>query len=86
MQGIFCWIFWAVAAIEQFTANIEFEEFSQNPEKVFAFSRKIEITGAAVKQIPDLVRNQHPDIPCVDITGMWDGFIDNYSNTDVAIR
>ncbi|MBW4422774.1 MAG: hypothetical protein KME13_26950 [Myxacorys californica WJT36-NPBG1] len=33
----------AVAAIEQFTTGIEFAEFSQNLEKVFAVSRAIEI-------------------------------------------
>ncbi len=51
------------AAIKQFTANIEYEAFSQNLEKVFAVSRAIEIIGEAVKRIPDSVRNQYPDIP-----------------------
>lgn len=41
-----------VAAIEQFTAEIEFEVFSQNLEKVFVVSRAIEIIGEAVKRIP----------------------------------
>jgi uncharacterized protein with HEPN domain len=35
----------AVSAIEQFTAGIELEVFSQNLEKVFAVSRAIEIIG-----------------------------------------
>jgi uncharacterized protein with HEPN domain len=39
----------AVDAIEQFTAEVEFEAFSQNLEKVFAVSRAIEIIGEAVK-------------------------------------
>ncbi len=43
----------AIAAIEEFTAGIEFESFSQNMEKVFAVSRAIEIIGEAVKRIPD---------------------------------
>ena len=43
----------AIAAIEQFTAGIEFEGFSQSLEKVFAVSRAIEIIGEAVKRIPD---------------------------------
>ncbi|MFP4124822.1 HepT-like ribonuclease domain-containing protein [Coleofasciculus sp.] len=41
----------AVAAIEQFTAGIEFEAFSQNLEKVFAVSRAMEIIGEAVKRV-----------------------------------
>jgi uncharacterized protein with HEPN domain len=52
----------AVAAIERFTADIEFRAFSQNLEKVFAVSGAIEIIGEAVKRIPDSVRSQYPDI------------------------
>ena len=37
----------AIAAIEQFTSDIEFVVFSQNLEKVFAVSRAIEIIGIA---------------------------------------
>jgi uncharacterized protein with HEPN domain len=53
----------AVAAIELFTTGIEFREFSQNLEKVFAVSRAIEIIGEAVKRIPDSLRSQYSDIP-----------------------
>jgi uncharacterized protein with HEPN domain len=75
----------AVAAIEQFTAGIEFEAFSQNLEKVFAVSRAMEIIGEAVKRVPDSVRNQYPDIPWRDIAGMRDKLIHDYFNTDVKI-
>ncbi len=75
----------AVAAIEQFTAGIELEAFSQNVEKVFAVSRAIEIIGEAVKRIPDSVRSQYSDIPWRDIAGMRDKLIHDYFNTDVEI-
>ncbi|MEQ8757678.1 MAG: DUF86 domain-containing protein [Coleofasciculus sp. G1-WW12-02] len=75
----------AVAAIEQFTAGIDFEAFSQNLEKVFAVSRAMEIIGEAVKRVPDSVRNQYPDIPWRDIAGMRDKLIHDYFNANVEI-
>lgn len=75
----------AVAAIKQFTTDIEFEAFSQDLEKVFAVSRAIEIIGEAVKRIPDSVRTQYPDIPWRDMAGMRDKLIHDYFNTDIEI-
>ena len=74
-----------IAAIEQFTSDIEFATFSQNLEKIFAVSRAIEIIGEAVKWIPDSVRSRYSDIPWRDIAGMRDKMIHDYFNTDLEI-
>lgn len=75
----------AVAAIDEFTKDIEPEAFSGNLEKIFAVSRGIEIIGEAVKRIPDSVRSQYPDIPWRDMAGMRDKLIHDYFNTDIEI-
>lgn len=75
----------AVAAIEQFTIDVNFEDFSQNLEKVFAVSRAIGIIGEAVKRILGSVRSQYPDIPWRDIAGMRDKLIHDYFNTAMGI-
>ena len=75
----------AIAAIEKFTQDINFDQFAQNLEKIFAVSRAIEIIGEAVKQIPDEIRTNYPQIPWRDMAGMRDKLIHDYFNTDVEI-
>ncbi len=76
----------AIAAIERFTAGVEFAVLSQNLENIFAVSRALEIIGEAVKRIPDSVRSQYPGIPWRDIfPEMRDKLIHDYFNTDVEI-
>ncbi len=75
----------AIAAIEKFTQDVNFDQFAQNLEKIFAVSRAIEIIGEAVKQIPDEIRTNYPQIPWRDMAGMRDKLIHDYFNTDVEI-
>ena len=45
--------------------------------------RRIEIIGEAVKNLPDDLRRNHPEIPWRDITGMRDIIVHQYFGIDL---
>lgn len=75
----------AIGAIERFISGVSFEEFAQNEEKIFAVEKAIEIIGEAVKNIPDSLRIQYPEIPWKSIGGMRDKLVHEYWGADVNI-
>jgi uncharacterized protein with HEPN domain len=75
----------AIGAIERFITGVSFEEFAQNEEKIFAVEKAIEIIGEAVKNIPDSLRTQYPEIPWKSIAGMRDKLVHEYWGADVNI-
>jgi uncharacterized protein with HEPN domain len=75
----------AIGAVERFLAGVSFEEFAQNEEKIFAVEKAMEIIGEAVKNLPDSLRSQYPEIPWKNIAGMRDKLVHEYWGTDVNI-
>ena len=49
--------------IERFIANISFENFVRNEEKVLAVNHSLQIIGEAAKHIPKSIRDKYPQIP-----------------------
>jgi len=74
-----------IADLETFTANVEFEAFRANREKVLAVVKSIEILGEAVKKIPDDIRTQYPEIPWKAIAGMRDMLVHEYWGIDANV-
>ena len=74
-----------ITYLETFTGGVSLEEFEANPEKLFAVIKALEITGEAVKKIPDDVRVQYPQIPWKDIAGMRDILVHQYWRVDSQV-
>ncbi|PSB27058.1 DUF86 domain-containing protein [Stenomitos frigidus] len=74
-----------IADLETFTANVEFEAFQANREKVLAVVKSIEILGEAVKKIPDNIRTQYPEMPWKAVAGMRDVLVHEYWGIDANV-
>jgi len=64
--------------ISEESSHLSFEQFASNETLKRAFVRSLEIIGEAVKNIPDSVRQQYPNITWRRIAGMRDKLIHVY--------
>ena len=53
----------AIGAVERFLSGVNFEEFAQNEEKIFAVEKAMEIIGEAVKNRSLAKLNFRPPSP-----------------------
>jgi uncharacterized protein with HEPN domain len=58
--------------VTRYTAGLSAEEFASNEIVYDAVLRNLELLGEATKQIPDEVRNRHPQLPWRRIAGLRD--------------
>jgi uncharacterized protein with HEPN domain len=67
------------------TQYLSFEEFSTKIEIFLSAVKLIEIIGEAVKNIPDEVRVNYPNIPWKNIAGMRDKLVHEYWAIDEKV-
>jgi uncharacterized protein with HEPN domain len=68
----------SIHMIEQYSSNLGEEEFKVKFKEQDAIFRRLEIIGEAVKNNPEDVRIQFPEIPWRRIAGLRDVLIHNY--------
>jgi len=75
----------AIRKIKRYTENINFEEFADNELIQDGVVRNLEIIGEAVKNIPEDVKRDNPDVEWRKIAGLRDILIHAYFGVDVEV-
>ncbi len=69
----------------QFTEDMDFDEFANDPKTVIAVTKCIEVVGEATKHIPDSFKTKYQEIPWRDMAGMRDKLVHGYFTVDLEI-
>jgi len=72
----------AITDIEEFVANMTYEEFIKDRKTLNAVVRSIEIIGEASKKLPNSLKAKYAELPWKEIMGMRDKLIHAYFGMD----
>jgi uncharacterized protein with HEPN domain len=73
----------AIARIEEYTKEMEYENFMNNKLVQAGVIREIEIIGEATKRLTQGFKEKYPDIPWKKMAGMRDKLIHDYLGVDI---
>ncbi len=69
--------------IERYIESVDRAGFLEDQQLQDSVLRRLEIIGEAVKNLPDVFKKQHKDIPWRSIAGMRDILIHEYFGLDI---
>ncbi len=75
----------SINAINSFLGELSKSELEKNRLRQSAIIRELEIIGEAVKNLPENVKKEMPDIEWKQIAGMRDKLIHHYFGVDLDI-
>ena len=75
----------SIEKIQQYTADLSFEEFVANSMAVDAVVRNLEIIGEAASHIPDDILSTYSEVPWFEMKGMRNIMAHEYFRVDLKI-
>ena len=75
----------AIEKIEEFVADMSYEEFVEDDKTKSAVIRKFEIIGEATKNVSDEIKEKYPTLPWKEMAGMRDRLIHGYFGIDTKL-
>lgn len=75
----------ALAAIEEYTAGLDFVSWSRDRKTIDAVIRNFEIIGEAASNVPEEIQYRYRDLPWAQLKGIRNVLIHEYFGVDTAI-
>jgi uncharacterized protein with HEPN domain len=75
----------SIEKVEEFIEGFEFDEFSKDTKTIYAVVRALEILGEATKNLPNSLREKHPEVPWKDMAGFRDKVVHGYFGVDLEV-